>query len=57
LHDSWWRTVYGPGTNVWHVDPAYGNQTGTHGCVTMPLHAAAWLYNWTPIGTMVKIQW
>lgn len=57
LHDSWWRSVYGPGTNVWHYDPAYGNQTGTHGCVTMPLSAARWLYNWAPIGTTVKIQW
>lgn len=57
LHDSWWRSVYGPGTNVWHHDPVYGWETGTHGCVTMPLSAAAWLYNWAPIGTMVKIQW
>jgi len=57
LHDSWWRTVYGPGTNVWHYDPVYGNQTGTHGCVTMPLRAAIWLYNWAPVGTMVKILW
>ncbi|MDQ6645388.1 MAG: L,D-transpeptidase [Chloroflexota bacterium] len=57
LHDSWWRTVYGPGTNVWHHDPIYGDQTGTHGCITMPLSAAQWLYNWAPVGTMVKIQW
>ena len=56
LHDSWWRTVYGPGTNVWHYDPVYGRQTGTHGCITMPLRSAIWLYNWAPIGTPVKIQ-
>ena len=56
LHDSWWRTVYGPGTNIWHYDPVYGWQTGTHGCVTMPLMAAAWLYNWAPIGTLVQVN-
>jgi hypothetical protein len=56
LHDSWWRTVYGPGTEVWHYDPVYGQETGTHGCVTMPLDAATWLYNWAPIGTTVKVE-
>ena len=56
LHDSWWRTVYGPGTNVPHNDPVYGPQTGTHGCVTMPLSTVAWLYNWAPIGTTVQIN-
>ena len=56
LHDSWWRTVYGPGTNVWHYDPVYGEETGTHGCVTMPLGAAEWLYNWAPVGTLVQVN-
>ena len=56
IHDSSWRSVYGPGTNVRHYDPASGWLTGTHGCVTIPLRAAAWLYNWTPIGTLVQIN-
>ncbi len=56
LHDSWWHSVYGPGTNGWHFDPKYGWQWGTHGCVAMPLSAAAWLYNWAPIGTTVQIN-
>ncbi len=56
LHDSWWHTVYGPGTNRWHYDPTYGWQNGSHGCVAMPLKAAAWLYNWAPIGTTVQIR-
>lgn len=56
LHNSWWHTVYGPGTNGWHFDPKYGWQWGTHGCVAMPLSAAAWLYNWAPIGTTVQIN-
>jgi hypothetical protein len=56
LHDSWWHTVYGPGTNGWHYDPKYGWQWGTHGCVAMPYSAAQWLYNWAPIGTTVVIE-
>ncbi len=55
LHDSWWHTVYGPGTNDWHYDPTYGWQDGSHGCVAMPLASGAWLYNWAPIGTTVQI--
>lgn len=56
LHDSWWRTVYGPGTSVWHQDPVYGRETGSHGCVNMPMKAAAWVYNWASIGTTVQIN-
>jgi hypothetical protein len=56
LHDSYWRSVYGPGTNVWHHDPVDGWMSGTHGCVTMPLKAVTWLYNWAPVGTLVQIN-
>ena len=56
LHDSWWHTVYGPGTNSLHTDPVYGPQNGSHGCISMPLAAARWLYNWAPIGTPVRIH-
>lgn len=55
LHDSWWHSAYGPGTNSWHNDPEYGWQSGSHGCVSMPVEAAAWLYRWAPIGTEVRI--
>jgi lipoprotein-anchoring transpeptidase ErfK/SrfK len=55
LHDSWWHSVYGPGTNGWHKDPVYGWQEGSHGCVSMPYNAASWLYQWAPIGTTVQI--
>jgi lipoprotein-anchoring transpeptidase ErfK/SrfK len=55
LHDSWWHSVYGPGTNGWHYDPQFGWQSGSHGCVAMPLSSAAWLYQWAPIGTTVQI--
>lgn len=56
LHDSWWHSVYGPGTNRWHYDPIDGWQSGSHGCISMPLSAAAWLYTWAPIGTTVQIH-
>ena len=55
LHDAYWRTVYGPGTNVPHQDPVTGWQTGTHGCVTGPLDAIIWLYNWAPNGTTFQV--
>ena len=56
LHDSWWHTVYGAGTEYRHYDSRYGWQTGSHGCVSMPLDAAQWLYQWAPIGTVVRIM-
>lgn len=55
IHDSSWRSVFGPGTNVRHWDPISGWLTGTHGCVTAPLKAIIWLYNWAPNGTTVQI--
>lgn len=55
LHDSWWHSVYGPGNNSEHYDPQYGWQEGSHGCVSMALDAARWLYSWAPIGTTVRI--
>lgn len=59
MHDSWWRNNYGPGTQYPHHDSS-GNPSanyGSHGCVNMPVPAAAWLYNWAPIGTTVKITY
>lgn len=55
LHDAWWRTVFGRGTNRRHHDPVYGWEPGSHGCVSMSLHAARWLYHWAPVGTSVHI--
>ncbi len=56
LHDSWWHSVYGPGTSNWHYDPVYGWQWGTHGCVAMPIKTAYWLYKWASIGITVQIE-
>lgn len=57
LHDSWWRTEYGPGTNFPHLDPG-GTQYsihGSHGCVNMSETDAAWLYSFVKVYTHVLI--
>lgn len=56
LHDATWRHYFGPGTNVPHTNPDGTQETGSHGCVEMPLGAAAWLYNWSPYNTTVIIR-
>ncbi len=57
LHDSWWRSEYGPGTNFPHLDPG-GTQYsihGSHGCVNMSKDNAAWLYNFVQLYTHIII--
>jgi hypothetical protein len=57
LHDSWWRSEYGPGTNFPHLDPG-GTQYsihGSHGCVNMSKDDAAWLYGFVQLYTHVMI--
>lgn len=54
IHDAYWRSRYGPGTNVPHYDPT-GEDNGTHGCVNVPYHNMVWLWNWTPTGTPVIV--
>ncbi|HEY8287133.1 MAG TPA: L,D-transpeptidase [Chloroflexota bacterium] len=54
LHDSPWRTLYGPGTNLPHSsDP--GEPLGSHGCVNIPGPDAAWLWNFVDVGTTVLV--
>ena len=47
LHDAYWRSWYGPGSDIYD---------GTHGCVNIPLSAMAWLYGWAQIGDEVVVQ-
>lgn len=57
LHAADWKANFGPGTNAWHYDTRAGWIDGTHGCVTMSVAASAWLYSWTPNGTLVHIHY
>jgi len=57
LHDSWWRSEYGPGTNFPHLDPG-GTQYsihGSHGCVNMSKDNANWLYSFVQLYTNILI--
>jgi lipoprotein-anchoring transpeptidase ErfK/SrfK len=47
MHDASWRSAFGGS------DYYYG---GSHGCVNMPEHAAAFLYGWAPVGTPVWVH-
>jgi lipoprotein-anchoring transpeptidase ErfK/SrfK len=57
LHDAPWRPNFGPGSNFAPTDLGNGNTIlGTHGCVNLPSEAAAFLWNWAPIGTTVVVN-
>lgn len=43
IHGNYWATSFGTPTS--------------HGCVGLPLPEAEYLYNWTPIGTIVAIHY
>jgi hypothetical protein len=58
FHDSWWRGIYGPGTNFPHSDPSGTttfNGNGSHGCINMDPNDVAWLYTQIPWGTPVIV--
>jgi len=55
IHDATWRSDFGLNTNTQHYDHIYGWETGSHGCVNLPLNSMAWLYSWASIGTTVQI--
>jgi lipoprotein-anchoring transpeptidase ErfK/SrfK len=50
LHDATWRTS----SDFGNISPS-SNQS-SHGCVELPLATAAWLYNWSSVGTAVTIE-
>lgn len=50
LHDATWRAPTDFGTISQYSDNA------SHGCIELPLAAAAWIYNWSPVGTTVVIE-
>ena len=55
LHDSPWRKVYGPGTNLPHYSSDPGEPVGSHGCVNIPIADMIWLWNWAEVGTPVLV--
>jgi lipoprotein-anchoring transpeptidase ErfK/SrfK len=42
IHGAYWHNNFG--------------RPMSHGCVNMPLAAAEWLYDWTPMGTTVVVR-
>ncbi len=57
LHDSWWRSDYGPGTNFPHQDSSGDtfSYDGSHGCVNIQEANAAWLYSFVSLYTPVLV--
>jgi lipoprotein-anchoring transpeptidase ErfK/SrfK len=45
LHGTYWHNRFGTGARL------------SHGCVNLPLDAAAWLYSWAPMGTRVDVTY
>jgi lipoprotein-anchoring transpeptidase ErfK/SrfK len=57
IHDSWWRSDYGPGTNFPHADSSGDSFSaqGSHGCVNLSKDNAAWLYEFVKLYTSIII--
>lgn len=45
LHGTYWHNRFGSGARL------------SHGCVNLPLDAAAWLFKWAPVGTSVQVTY
>jgi len=57
IHDSWWRSDYGPGTNFPHTDSSGDpfSAQGSHGCVNISKDNAAWVYGFVKLYTSIII--
>jgi hypothetical protein len=47
IHDSWWRSWYGPGSNL--------SGHGSHGCIGVPYGPIDRLFPWGDVGTPVLV--
>jgi lipoprotein-anchoring transpeptidase ErfK/SrfK len=56
LHDAWWHSWFGPGSNTPHKLPDGSWETGSHGCIGMRIADAERLYAWVTLGTPVYIR-
>lgn len=50
FHDATWRD----GSEFGKVDP--NSDDASHGCVELPLSTAAWVYNWSSVGTTLTVK-
>ena len=53
IHQSWWRSQYGPGNQFPHHDAGGTSfaDEGSHGCINMSTADVAWLYNFAQVNT------
>ena len=54
FHDATWRKPSQFG-NVDIYAPETAAVVGSHGCVELPLATAKWIYDWSHVGTTVKV--
>jgi hypothetical protein len=54
VHDGWWRSEFGPSTNLPHYDPA-AFDGGSHGCINLPLSNMKYVYDWLPQGAPILV--
>jgi hypothetical protein len=54
IHDAWWRSEFGPDTNLPHWDPAAFNG-GSHGCINMSTQNMSWVWAWMPDGAPIIV--
>jgi lipoprotein-anchoring transpeptidase ErfK/SrfK len=45
IHGTYWHNQFGTGVRR------------SHGCINLPVKAAAWLFEWAPMGTPVTVRW
>lgn len=45
IHGTYWHNDFGSGTRR------------SHGCINLPRQSAAWLFGWTPVGTLVQVTY
>jgi lipoprotein-anchoring transpeptidase ErfK/SrfK len=51
IHQSWWRSQYGPSRQFPHIDPGGTSfaDKGSHGCINMSTAAVQWVYNFVAV--------
>jgi hypothetical protein len=57
IHESWWRSDYGPNTQFPHADASGDSYSfdGSHGCINITKDNARWLYDFVNVGTHVIV--